>query len=347
MTKHKYFFGLLLFMTWMSCHESRPSFYTITGETMGTYYTLKVQYGDAARLKAGVDSLLHIFNQSLSTYIPESTISKINNSDSIYCYEKSWDPFFMPVFDKARHIYQITDGHFDPTIAPLVNYYGFGYEKKKPLEKNDTLLIQKLLQWTSFDRIVSIDTSEEICISKPYPEVALDFSAIAKGYGVDILADFIQSKGIRNYMIEIGGEIRTLGVNEKGSPWVIGINRPDDNSSLTDVEVPLKVSNKAVATSGNYRNSYESKGQKFAHIIHPKTGMSQETDILSVTVIADDCMTADALATAFMVMGLKKSLALVDNLKNIDAFFIFDLEGDGQFEYRSSENFSRYFFDNE
>jgi thiamine biosynthesis lipoprotein len=267
--------------------------------------------------------------------------------DSVFCYLKKDDEYFKPVFEKSMEIYQLTDGYFDPSIAPLVNYYGFGYEKKNPIEKSDTLMVSKLLSLLVFDKVVMNENTDQICLTKPQPEVALDFSALAKGYGVDILAEFINDQGVRNYMIEIGGEIRTLGVNDKGSPWIIGINRPDEASPLTAVEVPLKVSNKAMATSGNYRNSYESRGQKFAHIIHPKTGMSQETDILSVTVLAEDCMTADALATAFMVMGLEKSLELAGNLKNIDAFFIFDLEGDGQFEYRSTDHFSRYFLDNE
>ena len=346
MVIHRSLLAVISLLFWISCKNVSPGFFTLTGETMGTTYTVKLQHSSPEKIKKSLDSLLVLINQSLSTYISESTISRINKADSVFCYNSSDDVYFKTVFEKSREIYRLTDGYFDPSIAPLVNYYGFGYEQKKPLEKSDSLVVSRLLGLLLFEDVVISENANDICVVKPEPEVALDFSALAKGYGVDILAEFLNDQGIRNYMIEIGGEIRTLGVNDRGSPWIIGINRPDETSSLTAVEVPLKVSNKAMATSGNYRNSYESRGQKFAHIIHPKTGLSQETDILSVTVLAEDCMTADALATAFMVMGLDKSLELAGNLKDIDAFFIFDLEGDGQFEYRSTEHFSRYFLDN-
>ena len=148
-------------------------------------------------------------------------------------------------------------------------------------------------------------------------------------------------------MIEVGGEILASGVNEQKKEWIIGINKPSEKAQETEIELPLMISNKALATSGNYRNVYESKGQKFAHIINPFTGMSQPTDILSATVIADDCISADAYATAFMVLGLEKSLILVEQLKGIEACFIYDNEGDGIFEFKVSEGFPKYYLHNE
>jgi len=341
------FIILLLAFLWSSCKESKPPYSVIQGETMGTYYIIKLQTFENELLKTKIDSLLKNFNFSLSTYIKESTISQFNSSDSIYCFESDKDNYFVAVFEKAKEVYGLTDGYFDPTIAPLVNYYGFGYSEKKPLEKADTIIIMELLNLLVFDEIELLDSANTKCIKKPHPKMSLDFSAIAKGYGVDIIALFLDAQGIKNYMIEIGGEVRTKGLNDKGNSWIIGINRPEDNASLSAIEVPLQISNKSMATSGNYRNAYEAAGQKFAHIINPKTGLSYQTDILSVTVVADDCMTADAYATAFMTMGLEKSLNLCNNLKNIEAFFIFDIEGDGQFEYRSTDNFSKYYLDNE
>lgn len=342
-----YFIFMLLFIFIHSCKEASVPYSTLSGETMGTYYTIKLQTPHPDSIQKSIDSILILFNQSLSTYIPESTISQFNSQDSVYCYTSSKDLYFKTVFEKSKEIHHITEGSFDPTIAPLVNYYGFGYKEKKPLKQSDTVIVMDLLKLLVFEEISLVETGPKICLFKPASNVTLDFSAIAKGYGVDIIADYLNSQDVQNYMIEIGGEIKTLGVNDKGKPWVIGINRPDDKAALTAIEVPLQVSNKSIATSGNYRNNYESEGHKFSHIIDPKTGMSYETDILSVTVIAEDCMTADALATAFMVMGLEKSLTLANNLPKIDAFFIFDVEGDGQFEYRSTDNFSKYYLDNE
>ncbi len=342
----KAFFCLSLLLI-ASCKNTLVPFENIKGETMGTFYNIKYQSNGHTHLQKSIDSILVLFNNSLSTYIKESTISTFNSSDSVYCFSPKDDIYFKPVFEKSKDIYVLTEGFFNPSIAPLVNYYGFGYSEKKTIKEKDTTIIMDLLQLLRFEEITLTEDKATICLRKPAPKVALDFSAIAKGYGVDIIAEFLKDKGIKNFMVEIGGEISTLGVNDKGQQWVIGINRPDEKSSMTAIEIPLQVSNKSVATSGNYRNSYESTGQKFAHIINPKTGLSYQTDILSTTVIADDCMSADALATAFMVMGLEKSLQLANNIKNVDAFFIFDLEGDGQLEYRATNNFSKYYLDNE
>lgn len=338
------FFTLLL----ASCSDKTLPYYKIEGPTMGTKYHITIQCADPAALQGSIDSILADFNVSMSAYIDSSTITKFNVADSIYCFTEAEDPYFKPVFEKSREVWRRSEGMYNPAIAPLVNYYGFGYKEKKKLEELDTLQVEKLLRLTHFDSIhLELDSLGQICVRKLKKGMMLDFNSLAPGYAVDLLASFFERRGMRNYMIELGGEIRALGVNADGKEWIIGINTPDPSAKETDVELPLKISNRALATSGNYRSSYESKGQRFAHIINPLTGMSQPSDILSATVITDDCMSADAWATAFMVMGMQKSLALASEIKGLEACFIYDAEGDGVFEFKMTNGFSAYYLHNE
>jgi thiamine biosynthesis lipoprotein len=330
------------------CKEKETPYYKITGPTMGTKYHITLQAKDPEWLQKGVDSILSSFNLSMSAYIDSSTLSYFNGAETQYCFDPKSDPFFEPIFTKSKEIYKATKGAFNPSIAPLVNYYGFGYKEKKKLSKIDTIYVKELLKLLVFDSIsLHKDSSGLICIKKPTKKVMLDFNSLSPGYAVDVLAQYFDQNGILNYMIELGGEIKARGVNDQKREWLIGINKPSENAKETEIELPLVISNKALATSGNYRNAYESKGEKFAHIINPFTGLSHPTDILSATVIADECISADAYATAFMVLGLEKSLQLVKELKGIDACFIYDIEGDGVYEFRASDGFSKYYLDNE
>lgn len=341
-------FTVVLSIFLIGCKEKELTFYKLTGPTMGTTYHITIQTDNPEAMQKAIDSILADFNYSMSAYIDSSTLKYFNRADSFFCYDPKKDPYFEPIFNKSKEIFEKTNGAFDPSIAPLVNYYGFGYKEKKKLEKLDTAEVKRLLSLMVFDTLqLTKDESGNMCISKPYKDVMLDFNSLAPGYAVDVIAGFFNKKGLRNYMINLGGEITALGVNDKKEEWVIGINKPVEGAAESEIELPLLISNKSLATSGNYRNAYESKGQKFAHIINPFTGMSQPTDILSATVIADDCMTADAYATAFMVLGLEKSLELVQQLKGIDACFIYDNEGDGVFEFKISEGFSKYYLHNE
>ncbi len=331
-----------------SCQEKEAEYYKLTGPTMGTKYHVTVQTRDGDSLKKGIDSILAEFNLSMSAYIDSSTLTFFNVSESRFCFDPKTDPYFEPIFIKSKEVFKATDGAFNPSIAPLVNYYGFGYKEKKKLKNTDTLVVKELLKLLVFDSLeLQKDSSGLLCITKPDKKVMLDFNAISPGYAVDVIAAYFDKLGTLNYMIELGGEIRARGMSDRKKDWVIGINKPSETSKETEIELPLLISNKSLATSGNYRNAYESKGQKFAHIINPFTGLSHPTDILSATVIADDCMSADAYATAFMVLGLEKSLLLVKELKGIDACFIYDIEGDGVFEFKTSEGFSKYYLDNE
>lgn len=343
------FFTLLFFLSFISCKDSTIPYTKLKGETMGTYYSIQYDLGIENVNQNDLDSILIEFNQSLSTYISNSTISTFNTSKDTFCYSETTDKYFKVVFDRSKEIYLITNGAFNPAIMPLVNYYGFGYEKSKKVEVVDTAFVLSILPALDYDSIImKFDTIQNNwCIEKKIAKAKIDFSAIAKGYGVDVIAKYLEDQGAKNYMVDIGGEVRTLGQNQQNKDWVIGINRPSDKADLDEVELMLSISGKSIATSGNYRNYYESKGQKFAHIIDPKTGFNRPTDILSTSVITDDCMTADGLATAFMVMGLDKALELAEQLKEVEACFIYDLEGDGVFEFKMTKGFSNYFLNKE
>lgn len=343
-----YLIAVYIPIFWCSCSNNEVPYYKISGPAMGTKYHITLQTKEPVAFQKSIDSILADFNLSMSAYIDSSTLSHFNAADSLFCFNVKNDPYFEPIFIKSKEVYEKSNGAFNPSIAPLVNYYGFGYKEKKKLTKMDTSRVKELLKLLVFDTLsLQKDSLGNICLTKPDKQVMLDFNSLSPGYAVDILAQFFQKKGIRNFMIEVGGEIRALGVNDLKKEWVIGINKPAENAKETEIELPLLISNKSLATSGNYRNAYESKGQKFAHIINPFTGLSQPTDILSATVIADDCISADAYATAFMVLGLEKSLVLVEQLKGIEACFIYDTEGDGIFEFKVSEGFPKYFLHNE
>lgn len=348
MIRFHYLVILITATAWISCKDEVQPFFKLSGPTMGTKYNITVQTEEPAKIQKAVDSILQSFNYSMSLYIDSSTIVNFNNALDTFCYDPSIDPYFEPIFLKSKEIYRLSGGALNPSIGPLVNYYGFGYKEKKKLTASDSIKVKELVKLLVFDSIqLTKKPNGMICLNKPDKRVLLDFNAISPGYAVDIISKYLDSIGILNYMIELGGEIGARGLNDKGKNWVIGINKPSENAKETEIELPLILSNKSLATSGNYRNSYESKGQKFAHIINPFTGISEPTDILSSTVIADDCITADAFATVFIVLGLEKSLQLVKELNGVDACFIYDLEGDGVFEFRASDGFSKYYLDNE
>jgi len=286
----------------------------LQGATMGTVYNIKYLDKSSRNFQEGIDSLLEVFNQSLNHYLPKSEISVFNQQDSFHFVL----PYFYPVLKTSRNVYDKTNGAFDPTVAPLINAWGFGPEGG---ELPDSLQVDSLLQLTGFQHI----RFNKEYVVKEQPHIALDFSAIAKGYGIDVVADFLRQKGIQNMMVEIGGEVRCLGVNQYGKPWRIGIDNPVDEGEMT---ATVAVKDRALATSGNYRNYYVKNGKKYAHTINPKTGYPVEHTLLSATVFANDCMTADAFATAFMVLGLAESKKILKQEENLDAYLIFD-DGNG------------------
>lgn len=289
---------------------------SVSGQTMGTVYNVKYLDEQGRNFKSSIDSLLEVFNQSLNHYLPESEISRFNRNDTLF-YEL---PYFYPVLEVSREVVNITDGAFDPTVAPLVNAWGFGPEGG---ELPDSIAVDSLLDLVGFDKIV-FNTEY---VTKTQPDIQLNFSAIAKGYGVDVVADYLSEQGVEHMMVEIGGEIVCRGVNSRGEVWKIGIDDPVSNGNMT---AAIAINNRAIATSGDYRNYYIRDGKKYSHTLNPHTGYPVEHSVLSVSIIADDCMTADAYATAFMVLGLEKSLQVLEAQPSLDALIIYDDNGEIQ-----------------
>ncbi|QHT68544.1 FAD:protein FMN transferase [Rhodocytophaga rosea] len=288
---------------------------SFSGPTMGSTYAIKyvTSPGKAVKYQTAVDSILEAFNQSLSTYRPDSEISQFNKGHAV-AFKL---PYFYPVLKKTQEVYKVSGGAFDPTVGPLVNAWGFGTgkERKAPTQAR----IDSLLQYVGFDSI----SFDEQSVRKVKEGMYLDFNAIAPGYAADVLGNFLESKGITNYMIEVGGEVLCKGKNAEDKYWTIGINNPEYEQKGGDVlQAIVQLNNRALATSGNYRNYYEQDGKKYAHTINPKTGYPVQHSLLSVTVFAKDCISADAYATVFMVIGQEKALELLKTHKDLDAFFV-------------------------
>ncbi|SDL61451.1 MULTISPECIES: FAD:protein FMN transferase [Segatella] len=282
-----------------------------TGFIFGTIYNITYQSDDD--LQTEIEGELKKVDESLSTFNKTSTISKINQGKDVKV-----DDMFAEVFTLGENIAKETDGAFDMTVAPMVNTWGFGFKTGKEPSK---AVVDSLRNIVGYQKI----KMEKKHIIKQNPNTMLDCSAIAKGFGSDVVAKFLRQKGIKNFMIEIGGEIVTYGLNEKRVPWKIGVTKPVDDSlnNQQEIQTILNVTNKAMATSGNYRKYYYKNGKKYAHTIDPKTGYPVQHNILSSTVFADNCATADAYATAFMVTGLDGAKKILAKHPELMAYFIY------------------------
>lgn len=289
------------------------------GTIFGTVYHASYQCDSS--LTRQIMEELQAVDASLSMFNPKSTISKINAGESTQT-----DSLLRVILGLASEVSKNTDGAFDITVAPLVNAWGFGFKNG---EFPDSAQIDSLRQLIGWNRIQLKDKD----LIKEDPRIIIDLSAIAKGFGSDCVAEMFRRKGIKNFMIEIGGEVVTSGVNAKGNPWRIGINKPENDTTAThnELQAILQMNDCAMATSGNYRNFYVKDGRKIAHTIDPHTGYPVQHSILSSTVIAPTCAVADAYATAFMVLGMEKSLQVLDKLPKLIAYFIYaDEEGNYQ-----------------
>lgn len=320
---------LLLATIWILVRKNNVPYHSINGLVFGTIYNITYQYdGD---LKSEIEAELKRFDGSLSPFNDTSVISRINRNEEIVT-----DSFFQTCFNRSMEISEETHGAFDITIAPLANAWGFGFKKG---EFPDSTRIDSLLQITDYKKIKLVDGR----IVKEDPRIMLSCSAVAKGYSVDVVARLLEKKGIQNYMVDIGGEIVAKGKNSRNGLWRIGINKPIDDSLSVNQEIQtiLELSDAGLATSGNYRNFYYKDGKKYAHTIDPRTGYPVQHSILSATVIAEDCMTADALATAFMVMGLEEASAFANAHPAIDAYFIYSDEN-GKFQTFFTDGMKKY-----
>lgn len=281
------------------------------GKIFGTFYHITYQYPRDIE-----DTLVAVMNEvdrSLSPFNPESIISAVNNNEDVEV-----NAMFREVFELSETVHRETHGAFDITVAPLVNAWGFGFKNKANISD---ALIDSLLETVGMDNVALTKKKVE----KNNPNTQFDCSAIAKGYGVDVVGRRLESLGVKNYVVEIGGEVRMRGKNPKGALWRVGINKPVDDmtGASSDIEQVLELSDLAMATSGNYRNYYEEGGMKYAHTIDPKTGRPVQHSILSSTVIARDCATADAYATAFMVLGLDSARSVLGRHPELKAYFIY------------------------
>ena len=280
------------------------------GMVFGTVY--HITYQSSKSLQKDIEAELAKVDASLSPFNERSIITAVNeNRDTVV------NKMFSDVFALAMKISDSTNGAFDITVAPLVNAWGFGFKGGAMPSRHQVDSLKALVGYHK----VSLTNGR---VSKTDPRIMLDCSSIAKGYGCDVVAKFLSAKGIDNYMVEIGGEIVTRGISEKRLPWKIGVTKPTDDSLNVNQEIQtiINVTDKAMATSGNYRNFYYKNGRKYAHTIDPSTGYPVQHNILSSTVIADDCATAEAYATAFMVMGLDKAKTILSRHPELMAYFI-------------------------
>ena len=289
--------------------------------------TYHITYQCDSNMAAGIKAELLKVDQSLSPFNENSIITAVNQNKAVQL-----DSMFLDVYNLAVQISEETDGAFDITVAPLVNAWGFGF-------KNSTLpspyQVDSLRQIVGYQK-VSLENGH---IKKKDPRIMLDCSAIAKGYGCDVIAKFLRSRGVKNFMVEIGGEIVTSGLNPDRLPWKVGVTKPSDDSLSTshELQTVLNVTDMAMATSGNYRNFYYKGGKKYAHTIDPKTGFPVQHNILSATVIAKSCAEADAYATSFMVMGLEKAQKVMERRPELMAYIIYsDQNGENAVWYSPS-----------
>ncbi|WP_458628934.1 FAD:protein FMN transferase [Winogradskyella sp. PC D3.3] len=305
---------LFLITILFSCNQE-PENTKVSGPVFGTAYNIQYYTTDDSDYKTQFDSLFTVINQSMSTYIPDSKISRINKGENI-----ELDQHFIRVFNKAKEIYRATEGAFDPTIGAVVNAWDFGPEGK--IMHIDSTTIDSLMRSVGYNRM-GLRANKIVKSSKSF----IDFNAIAKGYGVDVIGEFLESKNITDYLVEIGGEIRARGINlEKKSPWRVGIDDPNFEGEQSYSKV-IELTDEAMATSGTYRKfKIDDNGNRYAHIINTKTGYPSKTNILSVSVIAEDCMTADAYATAFQAMGIDKVTDFLYKHSELKVYIIYEDE---------------------
>lgn len=317
-------FFLLTTAVFSNCLNKAPLVYKhVEGAAQGTTYHITYETDAENDLSPQIDSILKSFDLTFSEYIPNSIISRINRNDSTVDINE----MFKVVFEKSLEVYNETDGAFDLTVAPLVNAWGFGPGEKRQKFPN----IDSLKQFVGMNKIRLKGNK----LIKDLPGISLDMNGIAQGYSVDIVSNFFERKGIKNYMVEIGGEVRAKGKNDKGNLWRIGVDKPSYiNQPGQELQTILWLNNKSMTTAGNYRNYFEENGIKYSHIIDPHTGKPIKNRLLSVTIVAPDALSADAYDTPCMVLGLEKTRELLKKHPELDAYLIFnDEKGNYQVEY--------------
>jgi FAD:protein FMN transferase len=305
--RNYHYFILLLGL--IACTQvSQGEYVEYSGETMGTYYRITFAPGVDQPDQKTIERWLSELNKALSTYDPKSVISLFNQSENGIGEQGIGNPrlsrYFFENVAISSEIFKKSGGSFDPTVMPLVNYWGFGYDQQKIINQIDTHRVDSLRKFVGFEKLKPVSNGQD-SIHKSDSRVQLDFSAVAKGYAIDILGQFLEdSFSIRNYLIDIGGESRAKGVNREGNPWRVGINEPFENSLYNTFQFIVQLKDRSIATSGNYRNFYEVNGQKISHTVNPKTGFFERNDLLSASIVTHDCAVADGVCDCLHGQGL-------------------------------------------
>lgn len=309
---------------WCISCSNQPSQIELSGFTMGTTYNIKIipekdSILSTKLIKQNIDSVLISVNYQMSTYLFDSEITQFNNHESTTSFTVSND--FSLVVERALHWSKLTDGAFDITIVPLLYLWGFGPGQASELGDifPEEHAVQKRRTHVGYEKL----TTNKYYLQKKDPFIKIDLNAIAKGFGVDAVYSFLESIGMNNIMVEIGGEVRTKGENRKNEPWMIAVETPDlESAGNKTISWALPLESKAMATSGDYRNYYEIDGIRYSHEIDPRTGYPAQTGVASATVVATNCMDADALATALIIMGAESGLQFIEKLDGVEAFLI-------------------------
>ena len=303
---------LMLILTISCTNQWSEKPVKFTGETQGTYYVVTYFDQQGRDYQQAIDSLLADFDTVASLWVDSSILSKVNRGEDVKV-----DAHFKELFDISKHVFRMTEGSFDPTVGPLVNVWGFGFTDRLHVDQK---IVDSLLPLVGFDK-VSIENDRVVKADK---RIQIDFNAIAQGYSVDLVGRFLRSKGIMDYMIDIGGEVMAHGQKPNKGQWKVGIEKPEDNAAYgQSLQAIVRLNNKALATSGNYRVFYEENGVRYSHTIDPKTGYPVQHAILSASVLANDCATADAYATAFMVMGFENSIEILASDTTLEGYFVY------------------------
>lgn len=312
----------------LSCTR-QPQKTVLQGLAQGSYYAVTYFDDENRNFQREIDSIFHAVDISVNLWVDSSVISKVNRNEDV-----TLDPIFIDNFNIAQDAARLSDGYFDPTVSPIVAAWGFSYKSGDSITPQ---LIDSLRTLVDYRNI----RIEEGQVVKAKPEMKLDFNAIAQGYTSDMIASFLDSKGIKNYLVDTGGEIMAHGEKPDGRPWIVGIEKPAENwDSEQVVQIRIALRDKGLVTSGSTRKYVERDGKRYSHCIDPKTGYPVEHNVLSATVLAENSVWADALASICMVMGMEKSLPLIESLDGVEAYYIFDND-QSELETFATEGFQR------
>ena len=318
-------FGIIVLLT--SCNR-QPKKIMLQGEAQGSYYAITYYDEQERNFQHEIDSIFHAVDVSVNLWVDTSVISKVNRNEDV-----TLDSIFIDNFNIAQEAARLSDGYFDPTISPIVAAWGFSYKHGDSITPQ---LIDSLKQLVDYRKV----RIENGMVIKENPAMTLDFNAIAQGYTSDLIASFLDSRGIKNYLVDTGGEIMAHGTKPNGQPWIVGIEKPADNwDSEQVVHTRIALRDKGLVTSGSTRKYVERNGKRYSHCIDPNTGYPVEHQVLSVTVMANSSVWADALASICMVMGMEKSLPLIESMDDVEAYYIYVNENN-ELETFATEGFS-------